>query len=117
MTEQRTEGDIRDAPVRWKVPTPGMVWQGSFVVLAVRDPHPFSCTAYGYGYLGEAMEAHLSACRETWAEVWALEGDTLEEAKQALAEFRFRGTAYHINDCELLDDRPLRTRSNAGGNG
>ena len=104
MTEGRVDGDIRSAPVKWKVPTAGMVWQGSFVVLAVRDPHPFSCTAYGGP--AEEMEAHLSACRETWAEVWALEGDTLEEAKQALAESRFRGIAYHINDCELLDDRP-----------
>lgn len=104
MTEQRTEGDIRDAPVRWKVPTAGMVWQGSFVALVDRDPHPFACTAYAGPPEGE--EDHLQTCRETWAEVWALEGDTLEEAKQALAESRFRGTAYHINDCELLDDRP-----------
>ena len=108
MTEGRMDGDIRSAPIKWKVPTAGMVWRGSFVVLAVRDPHPFACTAYDYDFDDppEEMEAHLSACRETWAEVWALEGDTLEEAKRALEESRFRGTAYHVNDCELLDDRP-----------
>ena len=41
-----------------------------------------------------------------WATVWGLEGDTLEEARQALAESRFRGAAYHLSDCELLEDRP-----------
>ena len=104
MTEQRTEGDIRDAPVRWKVAGAGMVWEAGFAALVDRNPTPFACTAY----VGpsEGMEAHLQTCRETWATVWALEGDTLEEAKQALKEFRFRGVAYHVNDCELLDDRP-----------
>ncbi|MDE2753570.1 MAG: hypothetical protein OXI83_13410 [Gemmatimonadota bacterium] len=108
MTNGRMEGDIRDAHIKWKVPTAGMVWQAGFVVLAVRDPHPFPCTAYDYDFDDppEEIEAHLSTCRETWAEVWGLEGDTLEEARQALAESRFRGIAYHVNDCELLDDRP-----------
>ncbi len=108
ITEGIMDGDIRSAPIRWKVLTAGMMWQGSFVVLAVRDPHPFACTAYDYDFDDppEEMKTHLSACRETWAEVWALEGDTLEEAKRALKESRFRGIAYHVNDCELLDDRP-----------
>ena len=33
-------------------------------------------------------------------------GSTLKEARQALAESRFLGAAYHLSDCELLDDRP-----------
>ena len=53
-----------------------------------------------------AMETHLQTCRETWATAWMLEGDTLKEAKQALKESLFRGVAYHLNGCELLDDRP-----------
>ena len=72
MTDERTEGDVRDAPIKWKVPTAGMVWEGSFVVLVDRDPHPFPCTAYGGP--AEEIEAHLSTCRETWATVWALGG-------------------------------------------
>ena len=104
MTDGRTEGDVRDAPIKWKVVGAGMVWEGAFVALVDKNPHPFACTAYGGP--AEGMEAHLSTCRETWATVWALEGDTLEEARQALAESRFRGAAYHVNDCELLDDRP-----------
>ena len=104
MTERRTDRDIRNAPIMWKVAGAGMVWEGGFVALVDRDPDPFACTAYGGPV--EGMEAHLNTCRETWATVWALEGDTLEEARQALAESRFRGIAYHLNDCELLDDRP-----------
>ena len=55
----------------------------------------------------EEREAHEETCRETWATVWGLEGDTLEEARQALAESRFRGAAYHLSDCQLLEDRPV----------
>ena len=99
-----TDEYIRNAPIRWKVTGAGFVMQGGFVALVDRNPDPYACTAYGGP--SEGMEAHLSTCRETWATVWALEGDTLEEAKQALAESRFRGAAYHLNDCELLDDRP-----------
>ncbi len=104
MTERRTDRDIQNAPIRWKVTGAGFVMQGGFVALVDRDPDPFACT--GYSGPPEGMEAHLITCRETWATVWALEGDTLEEARQALAESRFRGVAYHVNDCELLDDRP-----------
>ena len=105
MTEQTADGDVRNAPIKWKVQGAGMVMKGGFVALVDRDPYPFACT--GYGGPAEGMEAHLRTCRETWATVWALEGDTIEEARQALAESRFRGVAYHVNDCELLDDRPL----------
>ena len=104
MNERNAHIDIRNAVVKWKVPGAGMVLEGRFVVLVDRDPDPFACT--GYGGPPEGMDAHLSTCRETWATVWALEGDTLEEARQSLAESRFRGIAYHLNDCELLDDRP-----------
>ena len=99
-----TDKDIRKAPIKWKVQGAGFVMEGGFVALVDRDPDPFACTAYDGP--AEVAEAHLSTCRETWATVWALEGDTLEEARQALAESRFRGVAYHVNDCELLDDRP-----------
>ena len=84
MTERRTDRDIQNAPIRWKVSGAGMVWEGGFVALVDRDPDPFACT--GYSGPPEGMEAHLRTCRETWATVWALEGDTLEEARQSLAE-------------------------------
>ncbi len=93
MTERIEEEDIRNAPIKWKVPGAGFVGEGGFVALIDRDPE-------------EEREAHERTCRETWATVWGLEGDTLEEAKQALAESRFRGAAYHLSDCQLLDDRP-----------
>ena len=41
-----------------------------------------------------------------WATAWALEGETLEEAKQDMAERRFLGADHHLNDGESLDDRP-----------
>ena len=67
-------------------------------------PGPFPCVVHDGPE--EEREAQERTCRETWATVWGLEGDTLEEAKQALAECRFRGAAYHLSDCQLLDDRP-----------
>ena len=78
--------------------------QGGFVVLVDQDPDPFACTSYNGPE--EEREAHEDTCRETWATVWGLEGNTLEEARQALAESRFLAAAYHLSDCELLDDRP-----------
>ena len=105
MTDRRTDGDVQSAPIKWKVVGAGMVWEGAFVALVDKNPHPFACTAYGGP--GEGMEAHLSACHETWATVWALEGDTLRGGQTGpWLESRFRGAAYHVNDCELLDDRP-----------
>ncbi len=103
-----TDEYIRNAPIRWKVTGAGFVMQGGFVALVDRNPDPYACTAYGGP--PEDMETHLRTCRETWATVWALEGDTLEEARQSLAERRFSGSAYHVNDCELLDDRPREDR-------
>ena len=99
-----TDRDIQDAPIRWKVAGAGFLLVGRFVALIDRDPDPFPCTAYD-GPKAE-REAHERTCRETWATAWTLEGETLEEARQALAERRFTGTAYHLSDCQLLDDRP-----------
>ena len=100
-----TDRDVQNAPIKWKVQGAGFVMKGEFVALIERDPDPFACTSYDGP--AEGMEAHLSTCRETWATVWGLEGDTLEEARQALAESRFRGAAYHLSDCQLLEDRPV----------
>ena len=69
-----------------------------------QGPGPLPCAVFDGPQADR--EAHERTCRETWATAWALEGDTLEEAKQALAERRFLGAAYHLSDCELLDDRP-----------
>ena len=99
-----TDGDIQNAPIKWKVQGAGFLMEGGFVALVDRGPDSFACT--GYNGPAEGMEALLRTCRETWATVWGLEGDTLEEAKQALTESRFRGAAYHLSDCQLLDDRP-----------
>ena len=104
MTERIEEEDITNAPIKWKVPGAGFVGEGGFVALIDRDPDPFPCVVHDG--TEEEREAHERTCRETWATVWGLEGDTLEEAKQALAECRFRGAAYHLSDCQLLDDRP-----------
>ena len=104
-----TDRDIQNAPIRWKVPGAGFIGAGGFVALVDRNPDPYACT--GYGGPPEDMETHLRTCRETWATVWALEGDTPEEARQALAERRFLGAAYHLSDCELLEDRPREDSS------
>ena len=99
-----TDRDIQNAPIKWKVPGAGFLGVGRFVALIDRDPDPFSCVVYDGPE--EGREAHERTCRETWATAWTLEGETLEEARQALAERRFTGAAYHLSDCELLDDRP-----------
>ena len=100
-----TDRDLQNAPIRWKIQGAGFVMKGGFGVLVDQDPDPFACTSYNGPE--EEREAHEETCRETWATVWGLEGDTLEEAKQALAESRFLGTAYHLSDCQLLDGRPV----------
>ena len=82
-----THRDIQKAPIRWKVPGAGFVGAGGFVALVDRDPDPFPCVVFD----GPEDER---------------EGDTLEEARQALAERRFLGAAYHLSDCQLLEDRP-----------
>ena len=99
-----TDRDIQNAPIKWKVPGAGFVGAGGFVALIDRDPEPFPCVVFDG--TEEEREAHERTCRETWATAWALEGETLGEARQALTERRFLGAAYHLSDCELLDDRP-----------
>ena len=99
-----TDRDIQNALIRWKAPGAGFIGAGAFVALVDRDPYPFPCVVFGGPE--EEREAHERTCRETWATARALEGDTLEEARQALAERRFLGAAYHLSDCELLEDRP-----------
>ena len=89
----------RDAPIKWKVWGAGFIIEGSFVALIDRDTDPFPCVF-------NDEPDHAKACMETWATVWVLEGNTLDEAKLALEESRFRGAAYHLSDCQLLDDRP-----------
>ena len=100
-----TDRDLQNAPIRWKIQGAGFVMQGGFVVLVDQDPDPFPCTAYNGPE--EGRNAHEDTCRETWATVWGLEGNTLEEARQALAESRFLAAAYHLSDCQLLDGRPV----------
>ena len=78
MTERIEEEDIRNAPIKWKVPGAGFVGEGGFVALIDRDPDPFPCVVHDGPE--EEREAHERTCRETWATVWGLEGDTLEEA-------------------------------------
>ena len=43
-------------------------------------------------------------CRE-WTNVWTLPGDTRQEAIANLVARRFTGAAYHVSECEMLDDR------------
>ena len=69
------------------------------MALIDREPDPFPCPL-------ARRHSEEGTCWETWVTAWMLEGETLEEARQALAESRFIGTAYHLSDCELLDDRP-----------
>ena len=103
VTAEDLEG-LDEAPVKWMVPGAGMLQRGSFVVLVDKAEHPWACTAYSG--LPEGREAHLDTCFETWMKGYLLEAPTLEEAHKARAERRFNGEAYHLNDCELLDDRP-----------
>ena len=103
MTERIEDEDIRNAPIKWKVPGAGFGWPGGFVALIDKEDDPMPCPFDGPE--GD-WDVHSRTCRETWVTAWVLEGDTLEEARQSLAESRFRGTAYHLSDCELLDDRP-----------
>ena len=104
MTDRIEDEDVRNAPIKWKIQGAGMAMAGGFVALVDRDSDPFPCMVYKGPE--EGRKAHERACRETWATAWVLEGDTLEEARKALAESRFLGAVYHLSDCELLDDRP-----------
>lgn len=106
-----TDSDIQDAPIKWKVQGAGFIMAGGFAALVDRDPDPFPCTVYDGPE--EGREAHERACFETWASVWLLFGNTLKEAGRSLAESRFQGVAYHLSDCELLDDRPPEEGVNA----
>lgn len=97
---------VLDNPViKWKRANAGMVGQASFAVLVDANDEPWECSAY---YSGDEAdeERHRETCFERWDTVWGLPGDTIEEARQALVERRFLGTAYHVSDCGLLDDRP-----------
>ena len=99
-----TDRDVQNAPIKWKVQRARFVMEGGFVALIDRDGpvrlHRLQRPCREHGGPPEHMPG------EPWATVWGLEGDTLEEARQALAESRFRGAAYRLSDCQLLDDRP-----------
>ena len=96
--------EMRNAPIKWKVGGAGFVMQGGFVALVDRATDPFPCVVFDGPEGGR--ETHERTCSETWDTVRVLEGDTLEEARQSLMERRFSGAAYHLSDCQLLDDRP-----------
>ena len=81
-------------PVMWKHPNAGMVGEASWVVGVDKDPDPAPCwRSWDAG--------HPDDCKETWSTVWALPGETREEAEAALARLDFLGAAYHVADCEL----------------
>ena len=63
MTERIEEEDIRNAPIKWKVPGAGFVGEGGFVALIDRDPDPFPCVVHDGPE--EEREAHERTCRET----------------------------------------------------
>ena len=89
----------------WKRPGAGMVGVASFIKLAQEEPDPWTCTSF-YSKDEAEYEAHLANCRERWADAMALPGETLAEARQADAEGRYLGMVYHLNDCDILADRP-----------
>ena len=74
--------------------------QGAFVALVDRASDPFNCI----NHIDTDVE-----CYETWNTVWALEGDTIEEARESLGKQKFIGISSHVTDCELLDDKPAGT--------
>ena len=104
----KSDEDLTGAAVKWKVPGAGMRGRGGFVALIDENEDPWACTGGNFDNQ-EDHEAHMETCRERWDTVFGLEGETLEEARQALSEQRFLGAAYHVNDCELLDDRPAES--------
>ncbi len=105
MTERIEDEDIRNAPIRWKVPGAGFVGAGGFVALIdgtrTRSPAPSTTVRRRTG------RPTRERATRPGRRCGALEGDILEEARKSLAESRFLGAAYHLSDCQLLDDRPL----------
>ena len=104
--------EILNAPVKWKVVNAGFVGSSGFCALIDRNNDPWSCTGF-HSDDKRVQEEHEGTCMETWDTVWHLPGETLEEATVACREGRFTGgVACHINDCELLDDRPEANDTN-----
>ena len=86
-------------PVLYKLPYAGMAMQGFWVVGVDKDDDAWSCTA-------GTEPGHPEDCIERWSTMWALPGDSLEEAHAALARQEFLGPVYHVNDCELVKEKP-----------
>ena len=43
-------------------------------------------------------------CNE-WTDVWLLPGATRQEAMSALIQGQYTGVAYHVNECQMFDDK------------
>ena len=50
------------------------------------------------------LDCHDPHCRE-WTNVWLLPGQTRAEAMANLVSRCYSGAAYHVSECEMLDDR------------
>lgn len=96
--------DERNERIKWRVGGAGFVMQGSWVYLADEDTDPFDCLQTWD--LQDEVD-HNPNCKERWNTVWALPGETREEAEAAHTAKTYLGSAYHVADCELLDDRPV----------
>ncbi len=92
--------DLRESPVMWKRENSGFMEQPGWVVLVDKDEDPFKC------FRIDEETNHSRDCRESWATVFGLAGDTREEAETARDRGEYLGAAHHLADCELLDDRP-----------
>ena len=92
MSKRRTAGDII-----YKQPFPGSRAQGAFGVVQPEDTD-------------DQMPCMLD-CGDTdcveWINVWLFQGDTREDAEQAIEDDRYTGAAYHVSECRMADDKPV----------
>ena len=72
---------------------------GTWCYLADESADPYSCIQDGI------QDGH-DDCLERWDTVRLLPGATRAEAEAAHERKEYVGSAYHVSDCEVLEDKP-----------
>ena len=82
--------------VVYKMPYAGFVRGGYFVEIQPEDEDDF---------MPCMLDCGDEDCRE-WIDCLILTGDTLEDAVQSSSNKQYTGTAYHVSECQMANDRP-----------
>lgn len=90
MSKRRQAGEII-----YKDTGAGFIMKGSFGVIQEEDTEDL---------MPCVLDCGDKECDE-WMNVWLLPGETREEAEQALQQERYRGAAYHVSECQMLDEK------------